>query len=553
MSLWEYHFASLQLLRGSQAAYLRDIIVFFMKIMNISSLVFRSFVLLIFSGICLFACTTKPNSVAKPENSYRPYFHFTPLSGWMNDPNGLVFYDHEFHLFYQHYPDSTVWGPMHWGHAVSKDLLKWDHLPIALFPDSLGYVFSGSALVDSTNTSGLGSAENPPMLAYFTYHQMEDMEAGKTGYQSQGVAYSLDKGRTWEKYSKNPILTFPEIKDFRDPKVFYHHTSKQWVMVIGSGDHYKFYNSKNLLDWTYASSFGKEIETKGVWECPDLFPLPFAGKDIWVMITSVNDGGPNGGSSTQYFLGDFDGQRFTLNEHYMQGRFPLWLDFGKDNFAGITWSGIPATDGRRIFIGWMSNWQYAQKVPTKDWRGAMTIPRILSLVQTEDGIRIKSEPVNLSKKEGNLNADKRSQVSSLSSTPLVIDFSKKGATVSNRLSLYPINEESNVLLEFSNVLNEKVTLRYHQDSFYFDRHSSGFTKFSPHFAAQIQQAPRFSDSDTLHLNLLLEPASIEIFADSGLTTMTNIFFPSTPFHQLKIKPGTQDSLFVNHAISAFPQ
>ena len=323
-------------------------------------------------GCLIFGCDSKSVNIPKEEDQYRPGIHFTPNKGWMNDPNGLVFFDEEYHLFYQHYPDSNVWDSMHWGHAVSKDLITWEHLPIALFPDELGYIFSGSAIVDSANVSGLGKPEQPPLLAFFTYHQMEDMKAGKTGYQSQGIAYSLDQGRTWKKYHQNPILEFPSIKDFRDPKVFYHAPSEKWVMVIGSGDHFKFYNSENLLDWSYASSFGKEIKTElGVWECPDLFPLSYKNEEIWVLLCSLNDGGPNGGSAIQYFLGSFDGQTFSHKPEYSSNEAPLWLDFGKDNFAGVSWSGIPKADGRRIFIGWMSNWQYALKVPTLDWRGTL--------------------------------------------------------------------------------------------------------------------------------------------------------------------------------------
>ncbi|HAX96136.1 MAG TPA: hypothetical protein DCY35_06410, partial [Prolixibacteraceae bacterium] len=235
-------------------------------------------------AIIAFGCNTNQRQAGSSEKSdyytekYRPQFHFSPEANWMNDPNGMVFYDGEYHLFYQHYPDSTVWGPMHWGHAVSKDLVHWEHMPIALYPDSLGMIFSGSAVVDWKNTSGFGTTGNPPLVSVYTIHNMEQEQAGQNDFQSQGIAYSIDKGRTWEKYEHNPVLPNQGIRDFRDPKVLWHENSQKWIMVLAVQDHIEFYSSPNLKDWTFTGNFGKELGAHGgVWECPDLFQLEVEG------------------------------------------------------------------------------------------------------------------------------------------------------------------------------------------------------------------------------------------------------------------------------------
>ena len=247
---------------------------------------------------------------------HRPQFHFSPEKMWMNDPNGMVYFEGEYHLFYQYYPDSTVWGPMHWGHAFSKDLVHWEHLPIGLYPDSLGYIFSGSAVVDWDNTSGFGTNGQPPLIAIFTYHNIEGERAGKNDFQTQAIAYSTDKGRTWIKFEGNPVVPNPGIRDFRDPKVIWHAHTKQWIMVFAAWDHVKIYGSSDLKTWTHLSDFGKNWGSHGgVWECPDLFPMKVEGnqEEKWVLLVSINPGAPNGGSGTQYFIGHFDGTKFSID------------------------------------------------------------------------------------------------------------------------------------------------------------------------------------------------------------------------------------------------
>ena len=265
---------------------------------------------------------------------YRPQIHFSPKAHWINDPNGMVYYKGIYHLFFQYYPDGTVWGPMHWGHAISNDMVHWQEQPIALYPDSLGYIFSGSAVVDENNTSGFGKDGKTPLVAIFTHHDPEGEKAGSNTFQNQSLAYSLDDGKTWTKYAGNPVLKNPGITDFRDPKVMWYEPQKKWVMTLATKDHITFYSSPNLKDWTKESEFGKELGAHGgVWECPDLFPLDDNGKKVWVFIVNINPGGPNGGSATQYFIGDFDGKTFTPSQTNTK-----WLDYGPDEYAGITWS-----------------------------------------------------------------------------------------------------------------------------------------------------------------------------------------------------------------------
>ncbi len=465
---------------------------------------------------------------------YRPVYHFTPPEQWMNDPNGMVFYDGEYHLFYQHYPDSNVWGPMHWGHAVSEDLVHWEHLPIALYPDSLGYIFSGSAVVDDNNLSGLGAEGNPPMVAIFTYHNPLGEDEDRNDYQVQGLVYSNDRGRTWTKYEDNPVIENPGIKDFRDPKVFWHDPDQKWVMILAVDDRVHFYESSNLTDWNYMSEFGENSGSHGgVWECPDLFTLTTdSGEERWVLLLSINPGGPNGGSATQYFVGDFDGKTFTNDN---SEDMSLWLDFGKDNYAGVTWSDIPEADGRRIFLGWMSNWQYGQEVPTYAWRSAMTIPRTLHLVETEAGLRVASLPVDelevLRKNSVALEAitlegsqDISSKLSQPTSTlELKVDFNLSEATASE------------VGVKLFNSLNEEIIIGYNlaDQEYFVNRSNAGKTDFSNDFPGRFT-AERVGDGDTLSMHLFIDVASVELFGDDGTTVMSNIFFPNENFTQFAL-------------------
>jgi fructan beta-fructosidase len=294
--------------------------------------------------------TSKGQSDSQAE-AHRPRFHFTPKRNWMNDPNGLVSHKGVYHMFFQYHPDGTRWGPMHWGHAVSRDLLSWEEKPIALYPDSMGYIFSGSAVVDSLNTSGFGMEGKTPIVAIFTHHNPVREAAGQRGFQYQSLAYSLDDGETWKKFPGNPVLQNTAATDFRDPKVHWHEATGRWVMSLATRDRVTFFSSPDLKAWARESAFGEKLGAHGgVWECPDLFPIEHKGRTVWVLLVSINPGAPNGGSGTQYFLGDFDGHRFKPFDDKTR-----WIDYGTDDYAGVTFSN---TGDRRIFIGWMSNWNY---------------------------------------------------------------------------------------------------------------------------------------------------------------------------------------------------
>ncbi|MEM9326763.1 MAG: glycoside hydrolase family 32 protein, partial [Bacteroidota bacterium] len=466
-------------------------------------------------------------------NPYRPQFHFSPRSQWMNDPNGMVYFQGEYHLFYQYYPDSTVWGPMHWGHAVSRDLVHWEHLPIALNPDSLGYIFSGSAVVDWKNTTGFGSVNEPPLIAIYTYHHPE------TTLQTQAIAYSTDRGRNWTKYDHNPVLPNSGIKDFRDPKVFWHEPSSQWIMILAEASQVGLYGSLDLKSWEPLSKFGQyDGNHGGVWECPDLFQLSDAGVNSrWVMIVSIGSGGPAGGSASQYFIGDFDGKEFRNDYGADQ---EMWLDYGKDNYAGVTWSDVDPNDGRRIFLGWMSNWQYATKVPTESWRSAMTLPREMVLYQTREGYRVASRPVQ---EVYQLRIDTTVVNSKLLSGSA--DWSEVYPSDSTLLNFeLTLSDVSNTgfgwELLFENELEEYISLGFDQESnqFFIDRTESGDHSFSEDFSG-IQYAKRISGQSQMSLSIWIDRSSIEVFADNGTVVMTDLFFPTLPFDRWTLESGDQ--------------
>lgn len=480
----------------------------------------RSFYyVLSFAAIVLIsACSTSPEKTQVYQEPYRPQYHFSPDSMWMNDPNGLVHDGEQYHLFYQYHPNDIVWGPMHWGHATSKDMVKWEHQPIALFPDEHGTIFSGSAVMDLNNTSGLGTPETPPMIAIFTYHDAEAAERKETDFQTQGMAYSLDKGVTWTKYADNPVIDNPGYIDFRDPKIFWHEASASWILALVAGDHLQLYRSDNLIDWKLSSTFGHEVGAHGgVWECPDLFSLEVNGETHWVLLISINPGGPNGGSATQYFIGDFDGETFSSDQAAIR-----WVDYGPDNYAGVTYNNTP--DDSRLFIGWMSNWQYAQNTPTQRWRSASTLPRTLQLKEVDGEIVLQNAPIKA------LEQLKRPQQVDFESVSLakVLDLPSDQAHIRLRL------EASVAEFEIHSQKLEKIHLQVDRSKGHLiiDRSQSGRTDFSEAFSKPIVIDYLESLSDEMTIDLWLDRSSIEVFVNDGMASATVVYFSEEPMNSL---------------------
>ena len=480
------------------------------------------------------------------DEQHRSQYHFTPPQQWMNDPNGMVFYEGEYHLFYQHYPDSNVWGPMHWGHAISTDMVNWEHLPIGLYPDELGYIFSGSAVVDWGNTSGFGDGAEPPLIAIYTYHEpVKAEDPDSKDFQYQGIAYSLDKGRTWTKYEGNPVLDNPGIRDFRDPKVMWYEEKQKWIMTLAVKDKISFYSSPDLKEWSFESDFGEGLGGHGgVWECPDLFKLPVTGTDEekWVLLVSINPGGPAGGSATQYFVGEFDGSTFSLDSSFAPEVTPVdgeeqavWIDYGPDNYAGVTWSDIPESDGRRLFMGWMSNWTYAQVVPTTAWRSAMTIPRELRLHKRAGSYRLSSKPAD--EMQGIM--DQPVDVFAKVRSELVIDDSLFA------LDLGGENLEG-LRLKISNNAGEFVSIAIENDQLLFDRTQSGITDFQESFAG-VHAAP-LEGLVPERVQVFVDLASVEVFLNDGAVVMTELVFPNRPYNMISLE-GNIDSAMMRSVAS----
>lgn len=456
---------------------------------------------------------------------HRGQIHFSPKAHWVNDPNGMVYANGIYHLFFQYYPGGTTWGPMHWGHATSTDLVHWKERPIALYPDSLGYIFSGSAVVDKNNTSGLGKNGKAPLIAIYTSHDINGEKQKRTDYETQSIAYSTDDGATWTKYAGNPVIKNPGITDFRDPKLMWFEPTKRWIVTLATKDRITFFSSPDLKSWTRESEFGKDLGAHGgVWECPDLFPLNDNGKQVWVLLVNLNPGGPNGGSATQYFLGGFDGHRFTTAQQTTK-----WIDYGPDEYAGITWSN---TGARKIFLGWMSNWMYANQVPTEGWRNGMTLPRELGLKQVNNEWYVTSKPVKELERIGSASTV-AANVTVTKNTELA--KGRSGAKVPCRIDLATEAAKS-FTVTLSNKKGEAVVIGYDKgaNEYFIDRTQSGKKDFNKDFAAK-HKAPRFSKSANMNLSLLIDLSSVELFADDGLSVMTALFFPNEPYDKIQVQ------------------
>ena len=488
---------------------------------------------------------------------YRPSYHFTPLYGWMNDPNGMVYKDGEYHLYFQYNPYGSKWGNMHWGHAVSKDLVHWEHLDPAIARDPVGHIFSGSSVIDKKNTAGFGKNA---IIAIYTNHSVNHGEV-------QCIAYSNDNGRTFTKYEGNPVLTpFDGLKDFRDPKVFWYEKGKCWYMIVSADKETRFYKSKNLKKWDYVSAFGKGLGQQPCqYECPDFFQLPVNGdkkKMKWVMTMNINPGCWFGGSATEYFVGDFDGKKFTCPD----ADEVKWLDWGKDHYATVTFSN---TGDRVLGITWMSNWQYANLTPFKQNRGANGLPRELKLYE-KNGKYYISEDV-------------APEVYALrKDTKNVADASVAGekmlaGVAANMEGAFEIEADvtpdANGIagIEISNNKRERTLIYFDmkQGKVVMDRTVSGLTDFGkravPHDielawdkqrAAEGKEPARIANSinykndfalatwaplslcedgkKTYHVDIFVDKSSVELFVDGGRIAMTNLVFPVAPYENVKL-------------------
>ena len=426
--------------------------------------------------------------------AYRPVYHHTPLWGWMNDPNGLFYKDGVWNLYFQYNPYGSTWENMTWGHATSHDLVHWQYEGTPVEPDALGTIFSGSAVVDSANTAGFGKNA---IVAMYT-------SAAES--QTQSLAYSTDGGKTFTKYSDNPTLTAKE-PDFRDPKMIWNEATNEWNLVMATGQKMNFYSSKDLKNWKYESSFGEGYGChKGVWECPDLIQMD-NGK--WVLFCNINPGGPFGGSATQYFVGQWDGHQFTCES---KPEVTKWMDYGKDHYATVTFSNAP--DGRHVALPWMSNWQYAAVVPTKQYRSGNGIPRDLGIFTdgNEDYLSVKPSP------------------------EIMKAFSKKAQSLGDACMVEVSGLRRNATIELSNGKGERVVMRYDaaENSFSVDRMKSGQTDFSDVFAS-VTTAP--THGKVSRVLIFIDKSSVEVFDADGKFALTNLVFPTKPYDRLTVKGG----------------
>ena len=471
---------------------------------------------------------------ASPQGFYmepfRPQYHFTPEKNWMNDPNGMVFYEGEYHLFYQYNPAGDKWGHMSWGHAVSPDMVHWTHLPLALAEADNVMIFSGSAVVDWKNSSGFGKDGRPPLVAVYTGFRTTDR------VQFQCIAYSNDKGRTWTKYSGNPVIDINSM-DFRDPKVQWHDATRRWIMTVSLSAQHKvrFYGSDNLKAWTLLSEFGPAGATGGVWECPDLFELPLPGTNDkrWVLVVNMNPGSVAGGSGGQYFIGRFDGTQFVADRDSLipprPGRSASesahWFDYGPDYYAAVSWSDVPASDGRRLWLGWMSNWEYGGDVPTSPWRSAMSIPREVGLSRTAEGLRLVQKPAremeslrdrHFAFKSGDVseaNAWLKERHVQGDQLELMVEFAPRSSGTEG-VKVLKSDTEATV-----------IGVDRQRGRAFVDRTQSGNVTFHQKFSG-VYDAPLAVHDGRVKLHLFVDASSVEVFVNDGERVFTSLVYPS---------------------------
>ena len=433
---------------------------------------------------------------------YRPSYHHAPERGWMNDPNGLFFKDGVWHLYYQYNPYGSMWGNMHWAHSTSTDLVHWQQQPVALAPDAWGTMFSGSCVVDHNNTAGFGK---DAIISMYTSSRPTPFGGD---VQAQCIAYSNDGGKTFTKYVGNPVIT-DEKKDFRDPHVFWNEEAGFWNMILAAGKEMQIFSSSNLKDWKLESSFGHEYGNhSGVWECPDLMKMKVRGTDQekWMLICNINPGGPFGGSATQYFIGQFDGHKFTCEDEPSETK---WMDYGKDHYATITFDNAP--EGRRCAIAWMSNWQYANQVPTMQFRSANSIVRDLGLFEYNGETYCSVTPAR------EMDSIRGQRISHPTETCEIV-----------------VSLKGDAQLTLRNSKDEKVVITYDEaeQTIDFDRRRSGDVSFSDAFPCSVS-SPTYGEVKTLRI--FIDRCSIEIFDGDGKFSLTNLVFPSEAYNKIAVK------------------
>ena len=456
----------------------------------------------------------QPQQSSSMNEQYRPQIHFTPAQNWMNDPNGMVFIDGVYHLFFQYNPKGNDWGNMSWGHATSQDMIHWKEQPVALTKDDLGAIFSGSCVIDKDNTAGFGANA---MIALYT-------SAGNDGKQQQSIAYSTDGGKTFTRYSGNPVIKNDD-DNLRDPKVFWHEASGKWIMPLAKGwkRGIEFYGSSDLKNWNHLSTFVTDLSGRPdlQWECPDLLEMDYKGGKKWVLIVSVNPGGPILGSGTMYFPGEFDGTQFKADDR----EYPLWLDYGMDNYASVTWSN---TGKRHIMLGWMNNWSYAGAVPCSPWRSAMTLPRELKLVEYDGKPLLCSTVVK--------------EIDSIAK-----DWADAGSgwdafdAYQLRLTV-KLDQNSNITL--SNDSGDKLVMEVYGSSriLAVKRNAgTGDASFNGTFSIPSMQGPLCTEGEEVTLELFVDQSSVEVFTEHGTLSMTNLVFPKSIYNQLQTSGSVLDA------------
>ena len=452
----------------------------------------------------------RPSSDSYNEQ-YRPQIHYTPIRNWINDPNGMVYADGVYHLFYQYNPSGNDWGNMSWGHAQSTDLIHWEEKPVALREDHLGAIFSGSAVVDGNNTAGFGK---DAIVAIYT-------SAGAR--QQQSIAYSTDGAATFKTFEGNPVIPNNSKPDFRDPKVFWHEESQSWIMVLALGWEYgvEILSSKNLKNWTSLSVFTCDLPScrRGQWECPDLIRLDCEGEEKWVMIVSLNPGGPVSGSGTMYFIGSFDGNKFVADDL----KYPLWLDYGTDNYAGVTWSNIP---DRTVYIGWMNNWLYAGVVPTSPWRSAMTLPREISLKKISGEIALTTNVIreieNIAEDWEDANdgtIGKRDAYQLKLSVDMTSDATYKLLNSAGEYLEFYVNSSARTIVAKRNG-------------------KTGVSSFSASYSLPALRLPVIDKADKVDLDIYVDRSSIEMFVSDGSAAMTMLVFPKEMYDSISCEGAT---------------